>query len=300
MKCLLLLVIVTCVTVLTSKHPLHIFVVLSISEAQELESSNTSVMNYWKQTEKLLPAAELAANEVNNCSDVLNINYMVELLPIFVPDSDPNHGVVEFVKELVSERKNLVGVIGIFDNRFAKVILPLAGHVGIDLIQLVDPTALNLDNSRLYPHTFTIYPSLAVHLRAASFMFWKLNWNQVGLVYSSTCYDYLYLRAAESFLSFIKLIDIHINVVLIDIDLNNTANSTVDRLQQSGMLAFLTLLPQQVSTELMCAAQQQGLEYAWAIVDKGELDANSNNTLIYRCVINNASCTNHSTNSSHI
>ena len=262
----------------TNKSSLHIVVVLSTSES-EVESSNISVVNYWKQAKELLPAAELAIYEVNNDSDILN-DYVIELLPIFVPDSDPNHGVVEFVKELVSRSRNIVGVVGIFDNRFANVFLPLAGHAGIDLIQLVDPTALNLDNSRMYPHTFTLYPSLAMHVRAASFMFRKLNWIRVGLVYSSTLYDPLYLRAAESFLS----LDVHINVALFDVEQNATATSTVGRMQQSGVLAFLTLLPQQASAELIYAAHQQGLEYAWVLVDDGDL-----NDTLYRCTGYNAS-----------
>ena len=277
---LFLVIIFSCIAT-TSKCPLHIVVCLSTSETQE-QSSGKHAVPLWKQAEILLPAAELAANEVNNCSDVLN-DYVVELLPIFVPDTDINRGVVEFVKELVSETRNIAGVIGIFDNRFANVILPLAGHTGIDLIQIVDPTALNLDNSRLYPHTFTMHPSLAMHVRAASFMFQKLNWIRVGLVYSSARYDPLYLRAAESFLS---LIDIHISVVIIDIGQNDTAISTIDRFQQSGVLGFLMLLPHRASAELICEAQQQDLEYAWVLLDNGELDVSSNDTLT-RCTSEN-------------
>ena len=286
MKCLILFLIVsisyTTTTIATSnsivdKSSLQIIVVLSTSNGQE-ESSNKSVLNYWKQAEKILPAAELAANEVNNDSDILN-DYVIKLLPIFVPDSDLNRGVVEFVKELLSASRNVVGVIGVFENRFANVILPLAGHAGIDVIQLVDPTAVNLDNSRLYPHTFTMHPSLAMHVRAASLMFQKLNWIRVGLVFSSVRYDSLYLRAAESFLSFINLIDVNINVVLIDIEQNDAINSTITKLQQSGVLAFLTLLPRQATAELIYAAQQQRLEYAWVLVDIGECNCTSNDTL---------------------
>ena len=284
-KVMILLVTCSCIAAARSnRSSLHIVVVLSSSESLE-KSSNRSALSYWNQAKQLLPAIELAANKVNNDSSILK-DYVIELIPISVPDTDPNHGVVEFVKEIVSKRRNIVGVVGVFDDRLGEVILPLAGHTGIDLIQLVDPTALHLDNSGQYHHAFTMYPSLAMHVRAATFIFQKLNWIRVGLVYSSTHYGSLYLRAADTFLAFIKLIDIHINIVLIDVGYNVSTDSTLERIQRSGVLAFLTLLPHQASAELICRAQQKSLEYAWILLDNGVLNETALNTP-YRCTIPN-------------
>ena len=270
----------------TNKTSLHIIVVMSNSEAL-LKSSNGSVLSYWNQAEQLLPAVELAANRVNNDCSILS-EYVIELLPIYVPNSDPNHGVVEFVKEISSASRNIVGVVGVFDSRLGDVILPLAGHNGIDLIQLVDFTAFNPDNSRQYPHAYTMYPSLAMPVRAAAYMFQELNWIHVGLVYSSTCYDSLYLRAAETFVALIKLIDIRISIVLIDVEHYVSTNTALERIQQTGALAFLTLLPHQASAELICRAQQQSLEYAWVMVDYGKLNETAL-SVIYKCTIPNTS-----------
>ena len=81
-------------------------------------------------------------------------------------------------------------------------------------------------------------------------------------MFNSTYDDPVYLRAARTF---IHLVDANIDAILIDVT-SNFANTTGDRLEKTGALVFLCLLPLSVSTQLISITQTRGLEYVWILV----------------------------------
>ena len=228
----------------------------------------------WIQGEdlNLLQTVDNAVSDINNTPDLL-IDYEIERILIDVPRSDPNKGVVEFVRVLsegYNKSNNIVGVVGLIDNILANTILPVVDHEGIELIQLIDTTALHLDNDKQYRHLYTVLPTLELETRASLSLLLALNWTKIGLIYNSSFHDRLYTRGVEGFLVYSKKMDRPISVRLIDIQQNKTIDKT-----SSDERIFLTLLPPQSLAVFFCTVYQEGLlwpEYAWITFGDEELN----------------------------
>ena len=240
-----------------SRSPLHILVILPEPEDSDVANSPLSY-----QPQEVLSSATQAVMEINNCTEVLT-NYSVELIPIRTVKTDPHNALLQFYKQLLSRSDSLIGMVGVVSENVERVLLEVASHPGIDLVQLVDPL-VPLD--RNYPHTFTPHSSLTFHMEAAVRILLDLKWNRVGLVYNSTLDDPVYLRAARTFMSLIEQASNDINVVQIDL----FSNTTVSGLENSKAVVFLCLLPVSVSIELISASQQKDLNHAWILVEYGK------------------------------
>ena len=270
---LLLHVVLAVVCSITDKSPLSVVVILPAVE--DHAALNGSLL-YWDHNDTLSSATQ-AASEINNCPGVLD-NFSIELIPIQASKTDPYKALIQLYQLLVANDDVIkIGMVGVIDKKLGQVLLPVAGHPGIDLVSLVDPV-VPLDRS--YPHTFTPYPSLAYHMEAVVRILNDLQWNRIGLVYNSTYDDSVYLRAARTF---IHLVDANIDVILLDVT-SNFARSTGDRLKKTGALVFLCLLPLSVSTQLISIIQTRGLNYVWILVtlygNSHLSTVNLNNTLI--------------------
>ena len=280
MLCFLLAIAVSTIsyTAIQSRSSLQILILLS-----EPGTPN-SPLSY--QPQEVLSSATQALMEINNCTEVLT-NYSVELIPIRTVKTDPYNGLLQFYKQLVSRSDSLIGMVGVVSENVERVLLEVASHPGIDLVQLVDPLLPVLDLSKNYSHTFIPDPSLTFAMEAAVRILLDLKWNRVGIVYNSTLDDPAYLRAARTFVYLIEQASNDINVIHID-TMSRFTKTTVDSLEESGALAFLCLLPVSVSMELMNLSQQRQLNYAWILVEHGisqdwqTTGINFNNTLIIR------------------
>ena len=237
-----------------SRSPLHILVILPEPEDSAVANSPLSY-----RPQEVLSSATQAVMEINNCTEVL-INYSVELISIRTVKTDPYNALLQLYKQLVSRSDSLIGMVGVVSENVERVLLEVASHPGIDLVQLVDPL-VPLD--RNYPHTFTPHSSLAFAMEAAVRILIDLKWNRVGLVYNSTFDDPAYLRAARIFMSLIEQASNDIDVVRI-------TNTTVSNLENSKVVIFLCLLPVSVSIELISVSQQKHLNFAWILVEYGE------------------------------
>ena len=245
------------------RSPLHIIVLLS-----EPEDSGTPNSTLLYQPQEVLSSATQAVMEINNCTEVLT-NYSVELIPIRTVKTDPYNALLQFYKQLLSRSDSLIGMVGVVSENVERVLLEVASHPGIDLVQLVDPLLPVLDLSRNYLHTYVPEPSLTFHMEAAVRILLDLKWNRVGLVYNSTLDDPVYLRAARTFVYLIEQVSNDIDVIHID-TVSRFTNTTVDSLEKSGALAFLCLLPVSVSIKLINLSQQRQLNFAWILVENGE------------------------------
>ena len=251
---LLLHVVLAVVCSITDKSPLSVVVILPAVE--DHAALNGSLL-YWDHSDTLSSATQ-AASEINNCPGVLD-NFSTELIPIQASNTDPYKALIQFYHLVIKDSVIKIGMVGVINKKLGQVLLPAASHPGIDVVSLVDPV-VPLDRS--YPHIFTPYPSLAYHMEAVVRILNDLQWNRIGLVYNSTYDDPVYLRAARTF---IHLVDANIDVILIDVTSNFT-RATGDRLEKTGALVFLCLLPLSVSTQLISITQTRGLEYVWILV----------------------------------
>ena len=100
--------LVTCINVTpacSTKEPAHLQVMAVIPTDSVYESDNTYLPN-WQKGEELLPGAHLAANEINDLPNMLR-GYLLEVIPVRVPQCELSEGIVTFVEELTSNHKTL-------------------------------------------------------------------------------------------------------------------------------------------------------------------------------------------------
>ena len=161
----------------------------------------------WDRGLDLIPGGHLAAEQINNNSDILS-EYHLKIIDI---DSEAcgrniiNKGLVNFYRELViSKNPCIVGVIGMICSSQTNVIAPLAGHPSIGYIQIALSISPSHRNTSEFPYLFHTISSSIIFNQVAIAIMKAFNWRKIGLVYNSLGF---YFR--------------------------NTANDFYDRVQQS-------------------------------------------------------------------
>ena len=259
------------VSAVTSKTLLHVALFLPSYESKE-------ALSY--QTQRLLSSGYQAANEVNNCTDVLN-SYSLELIPILTLESNTYKAVIEFYDLLLSPEVKLVGIVGQMDRSLARLLLPIADQLGItQVVDLVSDT-----NKSRHPNLYTPVPSLSLHIEAAVYLLVDKQWPRVGLLHTD---GPVHLGAAHRFLSLVKELHAGVEVSLIRVE-PNSINDTLNLLEDSESFVFLSLLPLPLSSHVISGAEQRGLLYVWILLEyepNSDVSFPSENALIFRYLFN--------------
>ena len=150
----------------------------------------------------LVPAAHLAAKEINNRSDILT-GFDLEIVDI---DSEAcgreiiTKGLINFYRELVSQDPSrcIVGVIGFVCSSVTNVLVPIISHQNIGYVILANSVSPAHRNIKEYPNLFhTISPS-SVHNEALLSLMQRFNWRRIGVVYDS--FTIIYRTTATDFI----------------------------------------------------------------------------------------------------
>ena len=137
----------------------------------------------------LIPAAHLAAEEINNRWDIL-AGFDLQVVDI---DSEAcgrgiiTKGLVNFYRELVSQDPSqcIVGVMGFVCSSVTNVLAPIIGYQNIGYVTLansVSPAHRNIVN---YPNLFHTISSSSVHNIVLLSLMQNFGWNRIGVVYDS-------------------------------------------------------------------------------------------------------------------
>ena len=137
----------------------------------------------------LIPAAHLAAQEINNRSDIL-AGYDLQVVDI---DSEAcgrgtiTKGLVNFYRELVRQNPTqcIVGVMGFVCSSVTNVLAPIIGHQNIGYVTLANSVSPAHRNIVEYPNLFHTISSSSVHNIVLISLMQNFGWKRIGVVYDS-------------------------------------------------------------------------------------------------------------------
>ena len=153
-----------------------------------MPSSDDRVIAGWDRGLDLIPAGHLAAEQINNRSDILPGR---ELKIIHV-DSEAcdsrflNKGLLNFYRELLSENnKCVIGVIGLSCSATTNVIARIAGHSKMGYVQMAQSVSPQLRNISEFPFLFHTISSSSAYNKGAIAIMKAFDWHRVGLIHDS-------------------------------------------------------------------------------------------------------------------
>ena len=135
-----------------------------------------------------VPGAEIARDEINNRSDLLP-GYHIELIVKNIDAcsvTEAYHGMINLIKYTVTTPTchPVIAVAGLICSTHTASLSPVAGHDGLDLIQL---SAANSPifgrQNHLFPHLWRFLGSATVYSDTVLALMDKYNWNRIGIVY---------------------------------------------------------------------------------------------------------------------
>lgn len=138
---------------------------------------------------QLIPAAHLAAEEINNRSDILK-EHELKVVDI---DAEAcgrgliTKGLVNLYRELVSVNRSqcVVGVIGFVCSSVTNVLAPIIGHPNIGYVTLANSVSPKHRNTVQYPNLFHTISSSSLHNTVVVSLMKMFNWKRIGLVFDS-------------------------------------------------------------------------------------------------------------------
>ena len=244
---------------------IHVLAFVPVTNDGQFE---THLHPKWTDGEAILPSAYLAQNEISNLSNFLN-GYQLEVLPVRIPLCDLNEGIFHFVKEVVLNENNIVGVVGYFCHNIAKHISELLQHKELNLIQVsaTSDSLLELDETfggvSHYQHV--ILPFSQSIARAVVKMLLRLNWSRVAVVSSQKFKNYF--EQQQSFFELAEEFSINVSEISYRSEL---PKESLRGLQNVGVRIIITFLSPSEVVDLLCSAYLNGFSwpnYAWIFTE---------------------------------
>ena len=155
----------------------------------------------WDRGFELIPAGDLAIEQINNRSDILP-GYRLELVDIESEAcgiSTINTGYVNFYRHLVQQNSLVVGVVGLFCSTVTAAISPVVNHPQIDYVQITASTSPLFQDIGAYPRLFHTISSTTVFNEAVVKLMAKFQWRKIGLIYNSV--GVYFFSTADNFVS---------------------------------------------------------------------------------------------------
>ena len=170
----------------------------------------------------LIPAAHLAAEEINNRLDILT---GIELRVIDI-DAEAcgratiTKGLINLYKELIN-RDCIVGIIGYPCSSSTNVLAPITGHPGLGYITLANSVSSEHRNRTKFPNLFHTISSSSVHNKALVSLMQMFNWERIGLVYESLAF--FFTSTAKDFAQ--RVNDLPVTELITDVPIISTLQS---------------------------------------------------------------------------
>ena len=166
---------------------------------------------------ELIPAARLAAEEINNRSDILT-GFELKVIDIDAEAcgrSIITKGLINLYRELIVSPKPtcIVGVIGFVCSSVTNVLAPIIGHQNIGYVTLANSVSPQHRNIEAFPNLYHTISSSSVHNIVLLSMMQTFNWKRIGLVYDSL--NIFYRSTANDFIQRVQsLPDVHLNATV--------------------------------------------------------------------------------------
>ena len=153
----------------------------------------------WDGGFELIPAGDLAIEQINNKSDLLP-GYRLELVDIESEAcgiSTINTGYVNFYRHLVQPNSLVVGVVGLFCSTVTAAISPVSSHPRINYIQVAGSTSPLFQNVTTYPRLYHTISSSTVFNKAILRLMDKFSWKRISSIHDNS--DIYFLTTADDF-----------------------------------------------------------------------------------------------------
>ena len=229
----------------------------------------------WDRGLGTVPAARVARDEINNRTDLLP-GYHIELIVEDIEACSRNEagiGLNNLVKYTVNPPcRPVVAVTGLMCSTHTARISPVAGHEGIDLVQLSVANApiFNVQNLSLFPHLWRVLGSGTVYADAMLSLMNTLGWNKVGILYETTSYFTHVTNRFEKLLSNQPEKKVRFSIGIHKLNSNLIKQIVSNIREQFGTVLFVAL-NDQMEAQLLCKLQEERLifpSYIWVHVGK--------------------------------
>ena len=160
----------------------------------------------WDRGLDLIPAGHLAAEQINNRSDILS-GHELEIIDIDSEACGRNiliKGLVNFYKELVVSKNNMciLGVIGSVCSSATNVIARISGHPNITYIEMALSVSPQHRSQTEFPYLFHTISSSSAFNKAAIAIMKAFDWKRVALVHDAL--GFYFLSTSKDFVRQIK------------------------------------------------------------------------------------------------
>ena len=213
----------------------------------------------------IVPAGYLAAEMINNRSDILK-DYYLELIEGHDGCGNIKSTPVEnlLVQNIFYSGKNIVGIAGPRCYTSAAVAGLITAKDGIALVNVHTSSLFKLGNKNLYPYSFGATPSIERFVEAYVALI-KLNkWKHVGILYQDDAGAYSVFESLNSKLSQMSGYVMSFSSVITESYL------PLDSLQASSARAIIMIsASSNLATMLMCIAFTKGAvfpQYQWTFL----------------------------------
>ena len=214
----------------------------------------------WDRGFELLPAGDLAIEQINNRSDILP-GYRLELVNIESEAcgiSTISTGYVNLYRHLVQPNSLVVGVVGLFCSTVTAAISPVANHPGIDYIQVAGSTSPLFQNVTAYPRLYHTISSTIIFNRATLRLMDKFSWKRISSIHDDS--GVFFLTTADNFASKVNANSTLELVTRIPTSLSHISDAFAN-LRDAGARIVHASLTIPEAANLMCEAYKGG--FVW-------------------------------------
>ncbi len=143
----------------------------------------------WDRAYELIPAAQIAQEQINNASDLLS-GYKLEVVTVQSEScglSVVNDGLLNTFQKIADPRNslNVVGLSGLFCSTVTHVLAPIFGIPSLTYLQVAASTTPDHRDSERYPWLVHLISTSAGYNDAVLAMMREFNWRRIGIVYNS-------------------------------------------------------------------------------------------------------------------
>ena len=140
----------------------------------------------WDEGLTAYAETRVAQNEVNNHTDLLP-SYRIELIVDNIEACSikpASNGLVTLLRHITNRQRPIAAVAGLLCSSHTKVLSPVAGHEGFDLIQLSASSAsIFRTKNEDYPYLWRFLGSSTGYTDTILALMEKFEWTRIGIVY---------------------------------------------------------------------------------------------------------------------
>ena len=142
----------------------------------------------WDEGLTTYAGTRVAKNEVNNRTDLLP-GYRIELIVDNIEACSikpASNGLVTLLRHITNRQRPIAAVAGLLCSSHTKVLSPIVGHEGFDLIQLsAASSSIFKPRSEDYQHLWQFLGSSIGYTYTIIALMEKFEWTRIGLVYDT-------------------------------------------------------------------------------------------------------------------